>query len=660
MQGLIANLKMWQKFTLVGLLVLVMLAIPTAMVLKLNMDVLRGIRAENKGIEPARVALSLIRLTQQHRGFSVGFLAGNDSLADVRQRTQAEVDQAMDNMVSVLSSNLNEPSLLARIDEIKSKWQGLARAVGSKALSSAESYEQHSELVDQQLALLESIVDTSGLALNSDPASLHLVNAVLRDLPGLTENLGRLRAFGTTLLSGDAGRADRTKINVQIGLAQYDFNIAYRSLNKAMAVSPTLTAMLDGPLATARVAAQRVLVMSNDKFGYTQQLDFPADEFFSLMSKGIDQQFDLITVAVKALESIFAKRVSDSQQTLWMVVGVIVALSLLALLLAVLIMRSIIGTISLSLKVAQRVASGDLTSHIQAQSTDETGQLLLALDSMNTSLINIVAQVRSGTDSIVTAATQIAAGNSDLSARTVAQASSLEQTAASVEEFTSTVGQNAENARLANELALSASSVALRGGQVVRQVVDTMASINTSSNKIVDIIGIIDSIAFQTNILALNAAVEAARAGEQGRGFAVVAAEVRSLAQRSAASAKEIKGLIDESVSQVEQGSLLASTAGQTMDEIVGSIQRVTDIMSDITVASREQALGIEQINQAVAKMDGATQQNAALVEEATTAAHALRYQADNLVAAVSVFKIDESPLMAEPVPLSPMRLALQ
>src|SRR5690606_20496908 len=184
------------------------------------------------------------------------------------------------------------------------------------------------------------------------------------------------------------------KINVQIGLAQYDFNIAYRSLNKALAVSPTLTAMLDGPLATARVAAQRVLVMSNEKFGYNQQLDFPADEFFSLMTKGIDQQFELITAAVNALESIFAKRVSDSQQTLWMVVGIIVALSLLALLLAVLIIRSIIGTINLSLKVAQKVAGGDLTSHIQAQSTDETGQLLTALDSMNTSLINIVAQVR--------------------------------------------------------------------------------------------------------------------------------------------------------------------------------------------------------------------------------------------------------------------------
>ncbi|HUG60083.1 MAG TPA: methyl-accepting chemotaxis protein, partial [Candidimonas sp.] len=335
-------------------------------------------------------------------------------------------------------------------------------------------------------------------------------------------------------------------------------------------------------------------------------------------------------------------------------------LSLLALWFAVQVTRSMVGTISRSLNVAQRVASGDLTSTIQAHGTDETGQLLQALGDMNSSLINIVAQVRMGTDSIAIASSQIAAGNTDLSARTVAQASSLEQTAASMEELTSTVTQNADNARLANQLALSASNVALKGGQVVKQVVDTMASINVSSQKIVDIIGIIDGIAFQTNILALNAAVEAARAGEQGRGFAVVASEVRSLAQRSAASAKEIKGLIDESVSRVDEGSLLASTAGQTMEEIVSSIKRVTDIMGEITVASQEQTSGIEQINQAVTQMDSVTQQNAALVEEAAAAAHSLQQQADNLVAAVSVFKVAEPQALSARAIEPALRLVLE
>jgi methyl-accepting chemotaxis protein len=259
---------------------------------------------------------------------------------------------------------------------------------------------------------------------------------------------------------------------------------------------------------------------------------------------------------------------------------------------------------------------------------------------MEDTLTDLVGRIKTATDSIVTASGQIAAGNQDLSSRTEQQASSLEETAASMEELTSTVKQNADNARQANQLAASASAVAVKGGEVVSQVVDTMASINASSRKIVDIIGVIDGIAFQTNILALNAAVEAARAGEQGRGFAVVASEVRSLAQRSAAAAKEIKTLIGDSVEKVEEGSKQVAQAGKTMEEIVDSVKRVTDIMGEITAASQEQTSGIEQINQAITQMDQVTQQNAALVEEAAAAAGSLQEQASSLVQAVSVFKM--------------------
>jgi methyl-accepting chemotaxis protein len=254
--------------------------------------------------------------------------------------------------------------------------------------------------------------------------------------------------------------------------------------------------------------------------------------------------------------------------------------------------------------------------------------------------VQIVSQVRTSSDTISTGSTQIAAGNQDLSSRTEQQASSLEETASSLEELTSTVKQNADNARQANQLAQSASDVANKGGMVVSQVVDTMGSINESSKKISDIISVIDGIAFQTNILALNAAVEAARAGEQGRGFAVVAAEVRTLAQRSAAAAKEIKELISDSVEKVDTGSKLVDQAGTTMHEIVESIRRVTDIMGEITAASQEQTAGIEQINQAVSQMDQVTQQNASLVEEAAAAAEAMRDQAAGLAQAVGVFKI--------------------
>jgi methyl-accepting chemotaxis protein len=301
----------------------------------------------------------------------------------------------------------------------------------------------------------------------------------------------------------------------------------------------------------------------------------------------------------------------------------------------------IVRPLRTAVDIARKVADGDLTAQIDASAKDETGQLLLALKDMNTSLLNIVGEVRSGTDSIATSSTQIAAGNQDLSSRTEEQAGSLEETASSMEELTSTVKQNADNARQANQLAASAAQVAVKGGEVVAQVVGTMESINASSNKIVDIISVIDGIAFQTNILALNAAVEAARAGEQGRGFAVVASEVRNLAQRSASAAKEIKTLIGASVEQVNAGSMLVAQAGSTMNDIVDSVQRVSDIITEITAASSEQSVGIDEINRAIGQMDAVTQQNAALVEESAAAAESMQHQAHNLAQVVSVFKLN-------------------
>ena len=301
----------------------------------------------------------------------------------------------------------------------------------------------------------------------------------------------------------------------------------------------------------------------------------------------------------------------------------------------------IVRPLRTAVEIARKVADGDLTAQIDASAKDETGQLLLALKDMNTSLLNIVSEVRSGTDSIATSSTQIAAGNQDLSSRTEEQAGSLEETASSMEELTSTVKQNADNARQANQLAASAAQVAVKGGDVVAQVVGTMQSINASSNKIVDIISVIDGIAFQTNILALNAAVEAARAGEQGRGFAVVASEVRNLAQRSASAAKEIKTLIGASVEQVNAGSMLVAQAGSTMNDIVDSVQRVSDIITEITAASSEQSVGIDEINRAIGQMDAVTQQNAALVEESAAAAESMQHQAHSLAQVVSVFKLN-------------------
>jgi methyl-accepting chemotaxis protein len=348
----------------------------------------------------------------------------------------------------------------------------------------------------------------------------------------------------------------------------------------------------------------------------------------------------LITFQV-ALMQASGKDATDTASTARLImIALGVAGGILSLFTAWYITRSIVRPINFAVKVARTVADGDLSSSIQVRSTDEVGQLSAALKDMNDSLARIVTQVRQGTDTIATASAEIASGNADLSARTEQQAGSLEETASSMEELTATVKQNADNARQANQLALSASEFAGKGGAVVAQVVGTMASINDSSRKIVDIIGVIDGIAFQTNILALNAAVEAARAGEQGRGFAVVAGEVRNLAQRSAAAAKEIKSLIADSVNKVDNGAKLVDQAGHTMEDIVASVKRVTDIIGEIASASQEQLDGIEQINVAISEMDETTQRNAALVEQASAAAGAMSEQAAQLSGTVGVFTL--------------------
>ena len=482
----------------------------------------------------------------------------------------------------------------------------LSNANRSRLTAGIEAVNQKTILVaTMKSAQLQSGIAIRNIGLQSDVAAMQKEEQRIKELHT------RYEGARTALLALSLGSTEQQRL---AEIARIDAAIQKpfkEALGQALAFDgegaiKTIVTQID-PLNQAALAEMDQLVAHSNA----------AAKAVLTEAAGQDRQLELITLVISALA------IAAGALFAW------------------LITRTIAGPLHEAVSVAERVAGGDLTSRIEASGRDEITRLYAALRQMNDSLATMVGDVRNGTDSIGTASREIAAGNLDLSGRTEQQASSLEETASSMEELTATVRQNADNAQQANVLAESASGVARRGGEVVAQVVATMGSINASSKKIVDIISVIDGIAFQTNILALNAAVEAARAGEQGRGFAVVASEVRSLAQRSASAAKEIKTLIGGSVARVEAGSLLVNEAGATMTDIVASVKRVMDIMADISTASAEQGAGIEQVNLAVTEMDTVTQQNAALVEEAAAAAQALQEQTVALSRVVSVFKLD-------------------
>ncbi|WP_426322525.1 methyl-accepting chemotaxis protein [Pseudoduganella sp. R-43] len=450
------------------------------------------------------------------------------------------------------------------------------------------------------------------------------------------------RVTRTLVLLSDEAAMQRELPKIQAARAQYD---------KAQAALEALPATEEGKAIRARIRA-----LQQESRSLTDQLlqlamQHKDDEAVALLMQkagpATQRWQDVMDEDVQLQRQHNARDAAAATEAYAAARSMMLVMSGVALVAGVvastLIARRLLGQLGgepdVAAEIAGRIAAGDLTVHVETRQDDEAS-MMKAISMMRDSLLRIVSEVRQGTETINTAATQIAAGNLDLSSRTEQQASALEETASSMEELTSAVRENGNNARQANELAAAATAVAQQGGAVVGQVVQTMGSISDSSRKISDIIGVIDGIAFQTNILALNAAVEAARAGEQGRGFAVVATEVRQLAQRSAAAAKEIKDLIVNSVEQVDQGSALVARAGSTMDEVVASVQRVSEIMREITAAGDEQSAGIEQINRAVTEMDTVTQQNAALVEEAASAADALKQQAAHLDTLVSVFKL--------------------
>ena len=483
---------------------------------------------------------------------------------------------------------------------------------------------------------------------NTDLKSLYEDRVVsLIQLGQVTDAIDAGRYTISTAIVGDSGEIDKGMDNLEKALKEGDkvwkeYLATYLTPEEAK-LAEQFTAQQKKFVAEGVKPALEAL-HNRDFQGATDLYNGPLLELFKQLNVTMKK---LVTLQQDVSKELYDQSQARYQTFLTITIAAIVVGISVAIIMGIWLVRAISGPLNEAVKVAKGVADGDLTQTIEVHSRDEAGQLMEALHTMNGRLQQIVGEVRVSTDTITTASSEIATGNLDLSARTESQAGSLEETASAMEELTSTVKQNADNARQANQLAASASQIAQEGGDVVSKVVITMNTINDSSKKIVDIISVIDGIAFQTNILALNAAVEAARAGEQGRGFAVVASEVRSLAQRSAAAAKEIKTLIDDSVQKVGEGSKLVEQAGVTMDEVVASVKRVTDVMGEITAASQEQSSGIEEVNRAITQMDETTQQNAALVEEAAAAAQSLQDQAQRLTQVVSVFKISGTQQLA-------------
>jgi methyl-accepting chemotaxis protein len=642
---LLHRLSLSHKFLILGVIALLMVVLPTGLYLRLTGAEIATAHLESRGTAPVTALQKVIQLTQQHRGLSAGMLGGNEALAAKRPGTVSLLAKAIEATDASLQASSAPATVLAKWGQRKQRWVALEQAVAARQYKPAESSAQHTQLIAELLALNMDLLDDFGLSLDPQADSYSMVMASFSNAPSLAEKLGQMRARGTGFLATGTMPPEG---RMALATAQAQANDLYaemvRNLGKATEANAELKTALAAKADALQQQIVKALAMADQSLIKATELTLPADTYYQEFTTTIDAVYEFNAIALPTLATLLDDRARNLEKVQMGVLGTILVLLAASVALGLAFVRSMNEPLLEALQVAQAVVGGDLTVSTPVRGSNETSQLMQALKTMQSSLTTVVGSVRQGSEAVASASNEIVQGNNNLSARTESQASALEKTTASMEALSATVRQNADSANQATQLALSASTVAVQGGAVVGRVVETMKGINESSRKISDIIGVIDGIAFQTNILALNAAVEAARAGEQGRGFAVVASEVRSLAGRSADAAKEIKSLIGASVQRVEQGTALVDEAGITMAKVVDSIQQVAALMGEINQASNAQSKDVTEVGAAIAQIDHVTQQNAALVEQMAAAASMLKAQAHDLVGTVEGFKLSSAP----------------
>ncbi|MFC7514660.1 methyl-accepting chemotaxis protein [Herbaspirillum sp. GCM10030257] len=630
------RLRLLPKFMLVAALFLLpMLLVSGLLFSELQQSMLAAER-ERDGVKAVRMLSDAVSDMQKLRGLRHMALSGNTGVTDQTAVLQSSLEKRFTSLhLAGVGGKEAEEALLAA----KREWF----ALGSKldAMKAKEAYAAQSALLDQMKKLLQLTADKSGLMLDPELGGQYLAHLFADTLPDMAEAIAQIAGRGAAYIDTGLFEANEDLLlNSTVMVVRRDLEQVPLKLDAIFREHPELR---------ARLAAHRNVLEGTHVFLERAQAEVlnsynqtSGKDFFTAGANAVDGLHALAATASVELDTLLAQRLDrHAARIRWIAFVLAIALAAATFLLAGFYV-SFTREISLLEEVVAGAAAGNLSRHITSQARDEIGRLVNAFGDMVLGLSRLVTNVRGGSESINLTSTGIASGNAELALRTESQASALQQTASSMEQLTAVVRQNEESAGHARQLVTNAADVARRGGQAMEHVVDTMGSIKSSSCRIIDIIRVIDGIAFQTNLLALNAAVEAARAGVHGRGFAVVAAEVRALAQRSGDAAREIKTLIENSVREIDTGNELVAVAGANMTDIVMSVEQVASIMTEIAVGSREQTLGIEEVNQAMAQMDEVTQRNAMMVEQAASAAKDLQQQAQLLTQAVSVFRLDE------------------